>query len=246
MSTRGSCTEQNVVWHDLECGGYMEDLELWRMLASEHGSPILDVGAGTGRVTLDLASRGHHVTALDNDPVLADELARRATDLDVTVVVDDARTFELGQRFALCLMPMQTIQLLGGVEGRAQFLRQARRHLLGGSSLAVAIAQTLDLYDVVDEPLAPLPDICELDGVVYSSQPTAVRVDSDGFVLERRRDVVASDGERTTALDVIRLDLLTADQLGREATAVGFRPAGVQSIPATRDYAGSEVVMLGV
>jgi len=46
-----------VVWHDLECGAYLEDLPVWQRLAAQHGNPILDVGAGTGRVTLDLARR---------------------------------------------------------------------------------------------------------------------------------------------------------------------------------------------
>ena len=40
--------------------------------------PILDLGAGTGRVALDLAARGHDVTALDSDAALLDELAARA------------------------------------------------------------------------------------------------------------------------------------------------------------------------
>ena len=50
-----------VIWHDLECGGYRADLPLWRELAEHEGSPVLDVGAGTGRVALDLARRGHEV-----------------------------------------------------------------------------------------------------------------------------------------------------------------------------------------
>ncbi len=36
---------------------------------------MLDVGAGTGRVTLDLARQGHRVTALDRDAELVDVLA---------------------------------------------------------------------------------------------------------------------------------------------------------------------------
>ena len=48
----------DVLWHDLECGGYDLDLPLWRELADREGSPVLDVGAGTGRVALDLARRG--------------------------------------------------------------------------------------------------------------------------------------------------------------------------------------------
>ena len=51
-----------VIWHDVECGAYEADLPLWRELASGR---VLDVGAGTGRVALDLARAGHPVTALD-------------------------------------------------------------------------------------------------------------------------------------------------------------------------------------
>ena len=38
-------------------------------------------------------------------------------------VVGDARDFDLGERFGLIIVPMQTVQLLGGPAGRAAFLR---------------------------------------------------------------------------------------------------------------------------
>ena len=70
----------NAIWHDLECGGYGEDLALWRALAASAGDPVLEVGAGTGRVALTLARAGHRVTALDNDPELVSELTRRVAE----------------------------------------------------------------------------------------------------------------------------------------------------------------------
>src|SRR4249920_7709 len=113
----------DALWHDLECGGYDEDLPLWRALAGEAGGPVLDVGAGTGRVTLDLAGAGAPVVALDAEGPLLEALAHRATGLPVETVVGDARELALGdRRFALVLVPMQTIQLLGGPRGRAAFL----------------------------------------------------------------------------------------------------------------------------
>ena len=127
-----------VIWHDVECASYVEDLPLWRSLAATYGDPVLDVGAGTGRVTLDLARAGYSVTALDRDPDLIAALSDRIPHGDlgrnfsmdpvtsqapVKTVVADARDFDLGeQRFPLVIVPMQTIQLLGGVEGRVQFL----------------------------------------------------------------------------------------------------------------------------
>ena len=234
----------SVIWHDVECGGYAQDLSLWRSLADDHGDPVLDVGAGTGRIALDLARRGHEVVALDHDAALVAELARRAGELSVTAITADAREFDLGRGFALCIVPMQTIQLLGGAGGRHAFLECARRHLQPGGLLAVAIAPELDLFEVVDGGLAPLPDIREVDGVVYSSLPTAVRADREGFLLERRRERISASGSRSVEQDVIRLDRLTGNELESEAQAAGLRPAGRAAVAATDDYVGSEVVLL--
>jgi SAM-dependent methyltransferase len=234
----------SVIWHDVECGGYAEDLSLWRSLATEHGGPVLDIGAGTGRIALDLARRGHEVIALDLDPGLVSELARRGADLNVTPVAADARDFDLGRRFPLCIVPMQTIQLLGGADGRRSFLECASRHLEPDGVLAIAIAPMLELFEVVDGDLTPMPDIREIDGIVYSSLPTAVRADRKGFVLERRRERITAGGSRSVEHDVIRLDRLTAIELASEARAVGLQPSGTATVPATADYVGSEVVLL--
>jgi SAM-dependent methyltransferase len=234
-----------VIWHDLECGAYREDLALWRGLASRHGSPVLEIGAGTGRVALDLAPRGYDVTALDRDPALLAALERRAGGLAIRTVAADARTFELGGRFALCLVPMQTVQLLGGPGGRRAMLERVVAHLLPGALFAAALTPDLPPYDFREGAAAPTPDVCERDGYLYFSQPTAIYAQPEGYVLERRRERVTALGERTVEHDRILLDRLDPLTLEREAAAVGLLPAGRTTIPATPDYAPSEVVMLG-
>jgi 2-polyprenyl-3-methyl-5-hydroxy-6-metoxy-1,4-benzoquinol methylase len=64
------------IWHGVECHGYDADLPLWLALADREAGPILDVGAGTGRVARALAAAGHDVTALDVD---AELLSTRAS-----------------------------------------------------------------------------------------------------------------------------------------------------------------------
>jgi len=233
------------IWHDLECGSYTADLMFWRALAEKVGGPVLDVGAGTGRTALELARQGHEVVAIDRDDELLAELRERATGLEVTTIVADARAFWLGDTFPLIIVPMQTIQLLGGAEGRAAFLECAVYHLQSPGVLAIAIADDLELFDVSDGTApGPLPDVVEHDGVVYSSRAVAVRADGDEFELERRRETVTADGRLTTEQDLIRLDRVDPDILEAEAEAAGLRAASRMEIAATEEYVGSTVVML--
>jgi SAM-dependent methyltransferase len=236
--------EASVIWHDLECGAYMADLPVWRELADEHGDPVLDVGAGAGRVSLDLSRQGHHVTALDQSQVLLSELERRRDALPIATVQADARSFELNETFALIIVPMQTVQLLGGAPERQRFLRCAASHLAPGGIVALALSERLEQFGPEHAVPLPLPDMRELDGIVYSSQPTAVREQAGSFVLERLRERISPDGERSSELNVIHLDRLTAAQLEHEARAVGLTPHGTTVVPETPDHVGSVVVML--
>ncbi len=233
------------IWHDLECGGYLEDLEVWRTRARRQGGPVLDVGAGTGRTTLDLARAGYAVTALDLCDELLATLRERAAGLNVTTVVADARSCALGQRFPLIIAPMQTIQLLDGSAGRGRFLDCAREHLTAAGRLAIAIADELEPFETSAAGLGPLPDVREIDGTVYSSRPTAVRVSGERFVLERRRETVTAAGQLDVEDDVIGLDRLDADTLAAEGVAHGLRAEGRIEIPPTDEYVGSIVVVLG-
>lgn len=232
----------DVIWHDVECGSYAADLPLWRELTAEHGGPVLDVGAGTGRVTLDLARRGVEVHALDVDAQLLDALVERGAGLPVHAHVGDARDFDLGRTFPLVIAPMQTVQLLGGAEGRAGFLASAQRHLDPGGLLVCAIAHDVDPYS--EEVHVPVPDLREVGGVVYASRPIAIRDEGGTFVLERLRERVATDGTHEVTEDRIRLDRLTAADLEAEAERAGFTVLGRRAVAETDDHVGSEVAVL--
>jgi SAM-dependent methyltransferase len=232
-------------WHDVECGAYTADLALWRDLARHHSGAILDVGAGTGRVALELAGRGHRVTALDHDRQLSEVLRSRAGGLEIDTVVADARKFDLGRSFSLILVPMQTVQLLGASSQRIRFLRCARRHLEPAGVVAVALTEELETYEVRDGFPVLIPDVLELDGIVYSSQPTAIRRIPGGYVLDRRRERVWPDGRRETQSDHVRLYAVDGDQLEREAIEAGLRPVARRRVRPTSDHVGSLVVILG-
>ena len=231
------------LWHDLECADYREDLPLWRSLAAQAGGPVLDVGAGTGRVTLELAAGGASVVALDTEPALLAALRHRATGLPVETVVADARRFALGRRFALVLVPMQTLQLLGGCRGRAAFLRCALAHLEPGGRVAAALADAMDCFDE-DHAMPPPPDVLEAAGVRYASQLLSVGEDAGRAALRRRREITGPDEPPRAEEVVVHLDRVSADDVAAEAGRLGFCVEPHRHIPETDRYLGSTVVVL--
>jgi SAM-dependent methyltransferase len=237
--------KMSVIWHDLECGGYEGDLELWRQLAADSDGPVLDLGCGTGRVALDLARQGHAVRGLDLDPELVAALNERAAAawLDADAVVGDARDFELAERFALVLAPMQLIQVLGSMAERLSMLRCARRHLGPGGNLAVAIVDGIP-PELVEEAPAPLPDTREHEGWLYSSLPLDVALDAGAIVVRRLRQTVSPAGELHDQLDEIPLRLLSLEAVEVEAREAGLEPAGRRQVPPTDSHVGSVVSIL--
>ncbi|MGH2952616.1 MAG: class I SAM-dependent methyltransferase [Solirubrobacterales bacterium] len=235
----------SVIWHEVECGGYAADLALWRQLAGEAGGPVLELGCGAGRVALDLARAGHEVTGVDVRPELLAELRNRAAAVGTAVeALDaDARSFELGRRFALVLAPMQLVHLLRGAHGRRAMLGCARRHLAPGGTLALALLPP-DIPAAAGGDTPPTPDVREVGGWVYSSLPLQI-CEVDGAIEVRRlRQVVAPDGELSEELDVARLDLLDPDTVAAEARRARLAERERVEIAATADHVGSTVLVL--
>jgi SAM-dependent methyltransferase len=241
-----------VIWHDIECGAYRADLPFWRDLAdaarADGPAAILEIGAGSGRVTLDLSAAGHAVTALDLDRELLSALRDRAgAGAQVETVCADARTFALSRRdFALCIAPMQTVQLLAGSAERVAFLRRAHAHLRPGGLLACAIVTDLESFDCAAGDAGPSAELARVGGDLYRSRAVRVRAGVRRIVIERERQIlVGGRGAETAAeRDVAELARVSPSQLAREGIKAGLTPAPTGSIAATEDHVGSTVVML--
>jgi SAM-dependent methyltransferase len=238
-------SRMSVIWHDLECGGYEGDLELWRELAASAEGPVLDLGCGTGRVALDLARRGHLLQGLDLDPALVAAFNERAVaaGLQAEATVGDARDFAFDLEFGLVIAPMQLIQVLAGPVERVACLRRAARHLRPGGSVAIAIVDGFP-DELTDEVPPPLPDAREVDGWIYSSLPLDAALDSGSIVVRRLRQTVSPGGELTDQLDEIPLRLLRAETVEAEAREAGLEPAGCREVPPTDAHVGSAVLLL--
>lgn len=229
------------IWHDVECGSYAADLPLWEELAERHGGPVLELGCGTGRVTLHLARRGHRVIGVDRDHELILELAMRAADLPVEPICADALDLGLDEAAALALAPMQFLQLLPGPEARMRCLERVAAALRPGGLLAAALVAHLPRQQ---GGYPPLPDVREVEGWVYSSRPTGFGMSGRRLRLRRTRETVSPAGELSTEFDEVQLLVIDPAELEAETESAGLVPAGRRVIPETEDHVGSVVVLL--
>jgi SAM-dependent methyltransferase len=108
--------------YDLDLSVDPGDLDLYRALAARTDRPVVELGAGSGRVAVPLAAAGHEVTGVDLDAaMLARARARAAaagegTAARLRLVRSDlftARPEGLGE-FGLAILALNSILVLGG------------------------------------------------------------------------------------------------------------------------------------
>lgn len=134
---------------------YRDDIAFWGAQAARIGSPVLDLGAAAGRIAVPLARAGAEVWALDGSEQMITQLLRAAAAQRDEVrarihpVHADMRTFELGRRFPLVMIAMNTLQALTEPDDQLACLRTVERHLAAGGELIfdVALPDPVEIAD---------------------------------------------------------------------------------------------------
>jgi len=162
------------------------DVDFFVDAARSAGSPVLEVGCGTGRVLIPTARAGVEIVGLDLSPQMLavcrqrleaepEPVRRRAR-----LVQADMRRFQLGRRFTLATIPFRPFQHLLTVEDELSCLAAIRDHLIDGGRLI------LDLFNPALDVLANLK-IGEESG----DEPEFTA--PDGRRVVRRYRIVAED-----------------------------------------------------
>jgi precorrin-6B methylase 2 len=238
------------VWQEVEFGSYGADLPVWVELADAAGGPIVELGAGAGRVSLHLAGHGHEVIALERDLELIRELEAVAEHRGVTVSVvagDLASPAELDLpvRPALAIGPLHVIQVLEA-PGRPALLERLRELMAPGGTVALTLVDESTMLTSGAASTQILPDMRELDGWVYSSEPLWVQVGDQALTVRRLRESVSPEGRMERDIHDEVLHRVDAEMLEREAAQAGLRPAGRRQISSGENEADSTVVLLEV
>jgi SAM-dependent methyltransferase len=118
------------------------DVDWYRRKAQESGGPILELGAGTGRITLPIAQDGIAIHALDVHrgmlAVLRRKIAALPEDVQerITVTEGDMRAFQANVKFALIIIPFRAFLHNLTADDQLACLQRAHEHLRPGGRLA--------------------------------------------------------------------------------------------------------------
>jgi hypothetical protein len=236
------------IWQQVEFGSYDADLPLWLELARSAEGPVLELGAGAGRVAVHLAGHGIPVMALEREPELIVELERQAADLETPIRIVPADLAELAAirlpgEPRLIIAPLHVLQTLDP-SVRLGLLGGLRELVSPGAVLAAALVDESTLLSAGAASSQILPDMREVDGWVYSSEPLWVQVGDERLKVRRIRERVAPEGGRERVVHDELMQRISPDRLQLEAQDAGFSPSGTRAVRSGASEADSVVVLL--
>lgn len=212
------------------------DVEWYCAKARASGGPVLELGAGTGRITLAIAADGMAIHALDSDQAMLQALqsklaeSPREIQARVTVVQGDMRSFDLGEQFALIICPFRAFLHNVTESDQLACLTQVRQHLRPSGRFAFNVFHPS--LAVMSRHAGPLEGVWRwgnthaLPSGGWLVQSEANRYDTVRQVVHsmHRYEVYRPDGtlERTSILRLELAYLYPAD-IRRLLTAAGFR-----------------------
>jgi SAM-dependent methyltransferase len=125
-----------------------QDVAFYRDAARNSGDPVLELGCGTGRVTLAVAEAGSRIVGLDISARMLERAAakrqalRREARDRVQFIRGDMTRFDLGETFPLIIVPFRPFQHLLELPEQTGCLECARKHLAPNGRLIIDFFQT--------------------------------------------------------------------------------------------------------
>jgi len=125
-----------------------QDVAFYCIAARKYGDPILELGCGTGRITLAIAEAGYRVVGLDISEKMLEHAVEKRAGLRrearerVHLVQGDMTKFDLGEKFRTVVIPFRPFQHLLETEQQMSCLNSAHKHLAPKGRLIVDFFQT--------------------------------------------------------------------------------------------------------
>lgn len=128
------------------------DVPFWLSLAQQESDPIVEWGAGTGRIAAPLAESGHDVTAVEISEPMVEKGRYRNEDIEWTR--GDMTSVKLRRRFRLAICAFNSFLCLTSVDDALSFLSNAWDHLEPGGLLGIEVS-AFSPEELADPPGGP-------------------------------------------------------------------------------------------
>jgi SAM-dependent methyltransferase len=128
------------------------DLPFWISLAEREAGPIIEWGAGTGRIAVPLAAAGHDLTAVELSTTMVERGEVKGG--NVEWLVGDMRSANPRRRYGLAICAFNSFLCLQRVDDALAFLHNAHEHLAPGGLLGVEVS-AFSPEELVDPPGGP-------------------------------------------------------------------------------------------
>ena len=126
--------------YDCENKQFEPDGPFYLAFAGRLGGPVLEIGCGTGRITIPLARHGIDMTGLDIVPGMLERAKSKAHGLPIHWVEADARDFHLKARFRFVFESGATFQHMLERADQEAMLARVREHLAAEGRFALSCA----------------------------------------------------------------------------------------------------------
>jgi len=133
------CEYYDYIFRDLK------DRDFYVDLAHKTGGPVLELGSGTGRILVPVARAGIKITGIDLSDRMMDicraklESESEETRRNTRIVKTNMCGFDLGERFALVIIPFSTFQYFLELKSQLECLESAERHLRDGGIFVISV-----------------------------------------------------------------------------------------------------------
>lgn len=118
------------------------DIEFYQRHAAEKGSPVLELGCGTGRILIPIAQSGIDCSGLDMSREMLAVCEKKAHDLELRNVRLDCASmddFHYDRKFNLIYIPFRSFQHLLTTESQMRCLQLVREHLNDGGKFILDV-----------------------------------------------------------------------------------------------------------